>query len=65
MRNEVRDYAVFPVQDTGPTGREVWPSSGTSWRYISKEKFAELIADNRIWFGVDGDARPAIKRLLD
>ncbi|MCU0832805.1 MAG: site-specific DNA-methyltransferase [Chromatiaceae bacterium] len=28
------------------------------------EKFAELIADNRIWFGVDGDARPAYKRFL-
>jgi adenine-specific DNA-methyltransferase len=61
LRNEVRDYAVFPVKL--PSGREVWPSSGTSWRY-TKEKFAELIADNRIWFGVDGDARPAIKRFL-
>ena len=61
LRNEVRDYAVFPV--TLPSGREVWPSPGTSWRY-TKEKFAELIADNRIWFGVDGDARPAIKRFL-
>ncbi len=61
LRNEVRDYAVFPVRL--PSGREVWPSSGTSWRY-TKEKFAELIADNRIWFGVGGDARPAIKRFL-
>lgn len=39
------------------------PPSGTSWRY-TKEKFAELIADNRIWFGIDGDARPAYKRFL-
>lgn len=61
LRNEVRDYAVFPV--TLPSGRQVWPPSGTSWRY-TKEKFAELIADRRIWFGVDGDARPAIKRFL-
>lgn len=61
LRNEVRDYAVFPV--TLPSGREVFPSAGTSWRY-TKEKFAELIADNRIWFGVDGDARPAIKRFI-
>ncbi|MFZ4622882.1 MAG: site-specific DNA-methyltransferase [Rhodoferax sp.] len=61
LRNEVRDYAVFPVKL--PSGREVFPSAGTSWRY-TKEKFAALIADNRIWFGVDGDARPAIKRFI-
>ncbi|MCB5189516.1 site-specific DNA-methyltransferase [Methylobacillus arboreus] len=61
LRNEARDYAIFPVRL--PSGREVMPPSGTSWRY-TKEKFAELIADNRIWFGVDGDARPAYKRFL-
>ena len=61
LRNEVRDYAVFPVKL--PNGKEVWPSEGTSWRY-TKEKFAELIKDNRIWFGKKGTARPAIKRFL-
>ena len=61
LRNEARDYAIFPV--ILPSGREVLPPSGTSWRY-TKEKFAELITDNRIWFGVDGDARPAYKRFL-
>jgi adenine-specific DNA-methyltransferase len=61
LRNEARDYAIFPVML--PSGKEVWPPSGTSWRY-TKEKFAELIADNRIWFGVNGDARPAYKRFL-
>ena len=61
LRNEARDYAIFPV--TLPSGREVWPPSGTSWRY-TKYKFDELIADNRIWFGVDGNARPAYKRFL-
>jgi adenine-specific DNA-methyltransferase len=61
LRNEARDYAIFPVKL--PSGREVWPPPGTSWRY-TKEKFDELIADNRIWFGVDGNARPAYKRFL-
>lgn len=61
LRNEVRDYAVFPVRL--PSGRDVWPSDGTSWRY-TREKFAELIADNRIWFGTNGDSRPAIKRFI-
>jgi adenine-specific DNA-methyltransferase len=61
LRNEPRDYAIFPVKL--PSGREVMPPAGTSWRY-TKEKFQELIKDNRIWFGNDGNARPAIKRFL-
>ncbi len=61
LRNEARDYAIFPV--TLPSGREVMPPPNTSWRY-TKEKFAELISDNRIWFGRDGDSRPAYKRFL-
>ncbi len=61
LRNEARDYAIFPVKL--PSGREVMPPSSTSWRF-TKEKFDELIADNRIWFGVDGNARPAYKRFL-
>ncbi len=61
LRNEERGYAIFPVKL--PSGREVLPPSGTSWRY-TKEKFAELIADNRIWFGITGDSRPAYKRFL-
>ena len=61
LRNEARDYAIFPVKL--PSGREVLPPPGTSWRF-TEEKFEELIADNRIWFGVDGNARPAYKRFL-
>ncbi len=61
LRREYREYAYFPVRL--PSGKEVYPPSGTSWRY-TKEKFAELIADNRIWFGKDGTSRPAYKRFL-
>lgn len=61
LRNEPREYAIFPVKL--PSGREVLPPPNTSWRY-TREKFAELIADNRIWFGKDGDSRPAYKRFL-
>jgi adenine-specific DNA-methyltransferase len=61
LRNEAREYAIFPVKL--PSGREVLPPAGTSWRY-TKEKFDELIRDNRIWFGIDGNARPAYKRFL-
>lgn len=52
---------VFEV--TTPTGRIVLPPKGRCWRY-SKEKFAELISDNRIWFGNEGNSVPSIKRFL-
>lgn len=61
LRNEARDYAIFPV--VGPNGQTYLPPSGASWRY-TKEKMTELIADHRIWFGTDGTKRPAEKRFL-
>lgn len=61
LRNEVRDYALFEVKT--PSGIGYFPPPGTSWRY-TEEKFEELIADNRIWFGREGNSRPAIKRFL-
>ena len=48
QRNEYREYAYFGI--AGPSGKEHFPPKGTSWRY-TKEKIAELTADNRIWFG--------------
>ena len=52
------DYPIIT-----PSGRIVNPPAGYCWRF-SKEKFAELIADNRIWFGKDGNNVPAVKRFL-
>ncbi len=46
-----------------PSGREVWPPKGASWR-VSKERFEELVQDNRIWFGPNGNNVPSIKRFL-
>lgn len=50
---------VYPF--TLPSGRIVEPSSGRCWLY-SKEKFQELIKDNRVWFGPDGNSAPSIKK---
>lgn len=50
---------VYPF--TLPSGRVVEPSSGRCWLY-SKEKFQELIKDNRVWFGPDGNSAPSIKK---
>ncbi|MGB7510193.1 MAG: site-specific DNA-methyltransferase [Pelodictyon phaeoclathratiforme] len=51
----------YPIQI--PSGRIVNPPAGYSWR-VSKEKFEELVKDNRIWFGKDGNNVPSIKRFL-
>ncbi|WP_208600505.1 site-specific DNA-methyltransferase [Streptobacillus ratti] len=48
---------------TTPSGRKVMPPSGYSWR-LSKERFAEFVEDNRIWFGEMGNNVPSIKRFL-
>lgn len=49
---------------TTPTGRVIdGPPKGKYWR-ISEDKFKEFVADNRIWWGSDGNAAPNIKRFL-
>ncbi|MCX7822502.1 MAG: site-specific DNA-methyltransferase, partial [Syntrophobacterales bacterium] len=51
----------YPI--TTPSGRIVKPPRGACWR-VSRERLQELIADNRIWFGPDGNSVPALKRFL-
>ena len=46
-----------------PNGKKYFPPEGSSWRY-SKEKYAELLNDNRITFGLKGDSMPRQKRFL-
>ncbi|MDK7362600.1 DNA methyltransferase [Lactobacillus iners] len=63
------DMSVGPAVEsniyeiTTPSGRKVMPPKGYSWR-LSKERFAEFVADNRIWFGEDGNNVPSIKRFM-
>ena len=60
----VKTYSAnydFPI--TTPSGRVVNPPKSRSWR-TSREKYEELLADNRIYFGVNDDATPSIKRFL-
>lgn len=46
-----------------PSGRVVNPPPGNCWRY-TEPRFGDMVADNRVWFGRDGNAVPAIKRFL-
>ncbi|XHR96127.1 site-specific DNA-methyltransferase [Mucilaginibacter sp. UC70_90] len=52
---------IYPI--TTPSGRIVYPPKGYCWRY-TQERFEELIKDNRIWFGNDGNNVPSIKRFI-
>ena len=48
---------------TTPSGRVVTPPSGRFWS-CSKKTFEEWKADNRIWFGADGNGTPRKKTFL-
>lgn len=46
-----------------PNGKEHHLPSGRCWVYTEKV-MQQMIADNRVWFGTDGNNVPAIKRFL-
>lgn len=52
---------IYPI--TTPSGRVCLPPEGYSWR-LTRERFVEFVADNRIWFGENGGNTPRIKRFL-
>lgn len=56
--NKESDYPI-----TTPSGRIVEPPAARCWR-LSRNAFRERLADNRIWFGADGNSVPCIKRFL-
>jgi adenine-specific DNA-methyltransferase len=49
---------------TTPSGRRVDPPSGNCWR-VTERRLAELIADNRIWFGAEGGNVPRQKVFIN
>ncbi len=51
----------YPI--TTPSGRVVSPTKSRSW-ISSKEEFERLVADNRIWFGINGNNVPRKKTFL-
>lgn len=55
------EHLIYEI--TLPSGRTVTPASSRSWG-VTKERFEELVKDNRIWFGQSGNAMPRLKRFL-
>ena len=49
---------LYPI--ITPSGREIYPPSGRCWLF-TQERLQEMLADNRIWFGKDGNN---LKRFL-
>ena len=56
--SETTDYPI-----TTPGGRVVYPTKTRSW-ISSREEFDRLVADNRIWFGGNGNNVPRKKIFL-
>lgn len=50
-------------QITTPSGRKIDPPAGNCWRF-TESRLQELIADNRIYFGVSGNNVPRQKKFL-
>jgi len=48
---------------TGPNGKKHETPKGRCWG-LAEKTFIELNADNRIWYGMDGNARPRLKKFL-
>ena len=63
------NFSVGPAVESNiyeiitPSGKKVMPPSGYSWRF-SKKKYKELLDDNRVWFGEEGENGPRYKRFL-
>lgn len=47
-----------------PSGRSVQPPAGRHWNG-KRERYEQLVADGRLWFGPDGDSVPRLKMFLD
>lgn len=56
-------YSKGQYEVVSPSGAKFSNPKGTYWRF-SKERFSELDADNRIWWGENGDGVPRLKRFL-
>ena len=56
--NPSTDYEIVT-----PSGKIHRPAKSRCWIY-SKEKFEELVEDNRIWFGKNQDNLPRVKKFL-
>lgn len=58
-----KPYSAGMFTIYGPTGLSFDPPPNRYWR-CNREQFEKWVADNRIWWGVNKDARPMLKAFL-
>jgi len=58
-----KPYKAGQFTITTPAGAKCDPPPGRYWR-CNEQQYNSWVADNRIWFGVDGTARPMLKAFL-
>ena len=56
-------YSQGTYEVASPSGKKFRPSVGNYFR-VAVERFRQLDADGRIWWGPNGDAMPRLKRYL-
>jgi adenine-specific DNA-methyltransferase len=62
--DNVERRSEYRYDITLPSGRSVQPPNGRHWNG-KRPRYNALLADNRLWFGPDGDALPRYKQFLD
>jgi len=55
---------AYIYEITTPSGRRISPPVGRSWAF-GKERYLELVKENRIYFGPDGKNVPRFKKFRD
>lgn len=58
-----KPYSAGLFEIDGPTGNKFSPPPNRYWR-CNEQQFNKWKADNRIWWGVNSDARPMLKSFL-
>jgi adenine-specific DNA-methyltransferase len=53
----------YRYEITIPSGKKILPDKARGWR-CNEEKYKKLLADNRMWFGKDGNNVPSYKLFL-
>ncbi len=56
------ESCIYPIINP-VNGKSHMPPDGRRWVY-NREKMAQLLQDNRVWFGSDGSGKPKYKRFL-
>lgn len=58
-----KPYAAGIFTIVGPTGKSFDPPPNRYWR-CNRPQFESWVAENRIWWGINDDARPMLKAFL-